>query len=153
MSEPVFEMPLSELDTDIENLDRDVSLKLAYVSVLRKRSSANIPCNMALEDDDNEFKINVIKDVGCIPTYWNSLVRGNMSLDLCNTSNQLQEIYRHIQNFTGFMSKYDPPCVEMQIPVNVQQKKYRFSVHGVNKLKLRFLISYSTDKYLSLIHI
>ena len=39
------------------------------------------------------LKINVIKTVKCIPSYWKSLVRGNMSLGLCKTSAQLQGVY------------------------------------------------------------
>ena len=139
MDKPIFELLFKEMD----RMRNDVSMNLPYVSILRKRSKTNSRCNLALEDDDKEFKMKVIKQVNCIPGYWASLLSDTLPLGLCETSKQLQDVYGNIQNFTGFMSSYDPPCVEMQVPVNVQQKTY----YGDGKSRLSISISYLAEKY------
>ncbi len=67
-----------------------------------------------------------------------------MSLSLDETANQLQNVSHHSKESAHMMSLYDPPCVEMQITVSVQQKnqKRRFENRG-----LHISISYSTETY------
>ena len=139
---PAFEIALKEL----ENKDYMVHFNLAYVSVLRKRSNENKPCNVSLENDDNEFKLNVMKQdqVRCIPLYWNSSITTNMPFGHCNTSNQLQDIYYYTQNIADSMLSYDPPCVKMQIPVNVRQETI---VNFIQHPRVRISIAYSTEEY------
>ena len=125
-----------------------ISLNIAYVTILRKRPDATTPCDPELTNDDDIFKIRVTKEVGCIPSYWIALLESNMDLPLCETPNQLQKVYRHIQNFTGFMTAYKPPCDEMQAPVNVQRTKEQTnSINGIIKSNLHIIITYTTDRY------
>lgn len=131
---PIFEMNFKRTLTQL-------SANVAYVGVLRKRPESNVPCNPSLKDDDDEFKLRVIKDVGCIPPYWKFMVK--TEADLCRTSNQLKDVYHHIKHPAGIMKQYNPPCDEMQIPVNVKE----FNLNGRKITGLEFTMRYTTEIY------
>ena len=136
---PVFE---TTLDVDSRSKTQ-LHGSLTYIGVLRKRPGSNIPCNPDLKDDDNEFKLRVIKEVGCIPAYWRLMVKKNYLTDLCTTSNQLKSVYNHLKHPAGIMSLYQPPCDEMQALINVQETK----VYGKKVQTLKIVIRYSTEIY------
>ena len=138
MDKPSFHFSLG----DMYGTNNDISLTLGYPSVLRRRPDAKQPCNFGLENDNNEFRLKVIRNVGCIPRYWTSLMKVNESFDPCETSNQFQDIYRYVQNFTNVIASYDPPCVEMHIPINAQQKTWKGYGNGFLHLSILY-----SDKY------
>ena len=116
---PIYEKALGEIDQ--RNID--VTLSLSYISLLKKRPDANEKCNADLKNDDHEFKVQVVKSVGCIPIYWKSfLIHKNIPYYICNNSLQLGEVHRLISNHHQVTNKYLPPCIEMQTPVNVQER-------------------------------
>ena len=124
--------------------------------MLRKRSKYKKRCNATLEDDDKEFMLKVTNRVGCIPNYWASFITRSVSLGACNTTTQFEEVYRHIKDFVSVMSSYDPPCVEMKIPVDVNQQLIKFlkmseSLNYGGKLKLN--ISYTTEDFQEIVNV
>ena len=90
---PVFETNL----VVTSGIKTQLSGSPSYIGVLRKRPGSNIPCNPKIKDDDNEFKLRIIKEVGCIPSYWRFMVKKYYSIDLCITSNQLKSVYDHLK--------------------------------------------------------
>ena len=120
-----------------------VYFDIAFVSLLRKRPDAVEPCDEKLHNDDDMFRIKVINEVGCIPTYWISTMAVNISYDRCTRPIQLRKVHQLIRNPSEIFSSYDPPCIEMQIPVNVVQK---LAVDG-NKGDFSLIVSYTAEEY------
>lgn len=139
---PIYEKALGELD---EN-DVDVGLALSYISLLKKRPDANEKCNPELKDDDYQFKVQVIKLVGCIPIYWKSIYLAETPpYQICNQPDQLEHVYNLINNFHQVTSRYSPPCIEMMTPVNVQEKSMK--TLGVAKPKITIHLTYATETF------
>ena len=136
---PVYETNL----TNAYRTMTKISANIAYVGLLRKRPESNIPCNPTIENDDNEFKIRVMKKVGCIPAYWKFMAMNNYSLDLCKNRNQLKEVYQFIKDPMEIMKQYDPPCEEMQIPVTVKE----LQKNGRRLASFEMVIRYTTEIY------
>ena len=121
-----------------------LSANVADLGVLRMRPGSNKPCNPEIKDDDNEFKLRVMKEVGCIPPYWRFMIKKNYSLtDLCRTSNQLKNVYHHIKDPIGILKLYDPPCEVMKIPVQVKEVK----LSGRKLPAMKLTIKYTTEIY------
>ena len=117
---PYFKMYGMELD----NLNSKITLKLSHVSVLRKRANAKIPCDQNLQDDDKRFLEEVIKQVGCVPSYWKTLVTNIDNLKTCRTSKEMSEIFYYLSNKDEIMSLYDQPCNYMKVSVGALQQPY-----------------------------
>ena len=142
MSKPIYELPTK----DIKNTNHNVSWSLDYITILRKRPDASKTCNISLVNDDEEFKLRVIQAIGCIPSYWKALMQENVSPGMCQTKYELQEAYRQIKNFREYIAyAYDPPCVELLVPVNVEIEK-REKLWGTPNT-LRINVHYSSEIY------
>ena len=61
LGRPYFKMYGTELD----DRNNRITLKLSHVSVLRKRENSKVPCDKNLKNDDQRFRDEVIKQVGC----------------------------------------------------------------------------------------
>ena len=83
---------------------------------------------------------------GCIPSYWKSLVRRDLSLPDCISTHQLKQIYDVIQfrdaGSSKLMSINDPPCDTMTIQMSDVLNDYDLSSRY---LKLKF--QYSEEMY------
>jgi hypothetical protein len=114
------------------------SIHINQVEVLRKRSDGVMPCNASLENEDMLWREKIMKKVGCIPEYWlhldsnrqqeaqeeNSNANAREILNMCNTSEQLQQISKyylpptHTDNGTNL---YVEPCNQLGITASVIQ--------------------------------
>lgn len=145
LRKPTYHISLKWLGKRMVN-GKDVSLTVSYVSILRKRHDANIRCNASLIDDDLEFKMRVIKKIGCIPVYWKDLIKQEMKIKPCNNVHQYQQTYSYIKDtsYTNFMSTYRQPCIELMTPINSEEKSLQKSGYqGFLFLK----IPYTTDTF------
>ena len=143
MDKPVFDISFTDIKSKSKKSEKTRTyFDIAFVSLLRKRADADTPCNATLHNDDNFFRIKVVNDVGCIPNYWMSLMDEKKSHDLCTSRRQLRKIHWLIKHSSKPFSSYPPPCVEMQIPVNVRS----VIVNG-NKGDFSFVVSYTAEEY------
>jgi len=75
------------------------NINVSEVKVIRKRHDANRKCNPHADDQDDIFRKSVIKEIGCIPPYWKTMVTSNdPNVSFCETSTQLEKAY----NYTAF---------------------------------------------------
>lgn len=127
---PVFESFIKDEESLIDWEKSFLSFHISQVSILRKRSDANTPCNDNLKDDDLQLRIQVSEEVGCIPVYWKNIMYTPLKLEICKTQGDMKRIWNILQNFTAIHSKYDPPCNEMKSTVTYdprpRHKKYLF---------------------------
>ena len=143
MDKPVFSISFNRSKSEMnENKKAVIDISIAFVSVLRKRPDANKRCNSSLTNDDEMFKKQIVNEIGCIPGYWKSLLNYHMPFQVCRSSPQLKRAYQFIINSTEIFSRYDPPCEEMQIPVNVN---YDIPRGGIGEFT--FFVSYLAEKY------
>ena len=102
-------------DEDLSYYNRKITFKLNQVTVLRKRPDANVRCDANLKDDDNLFIMEVIRRVGCIPIYWESIVPIDNTSTLCTTEAALANVSQAIKNKKDIMKWYEPPCDHMRV--------------------------------------
>ena len=97
---------------------------MSHVSVLRKRENSKIPCDKDLKDDDKRFREEVIKQVGCVPNYWKTLVTDIDNFKTCKSSKEMSEIFYYLTNKDEIMLLYDQPCNYMKVSVGALQQPY-----------------------------
>ena len=139
----MFEISLDKKDPKSNgNAKSHIYMSIAFVSILRSRADANERCNESLTNEDRLFRIRVINEIGCIPVYWNRLNGEDVDVGLCKSLQQLKMAHRLILKPTEILSTYDPPCVQMQVPVNINQKLLKGEIG-----EFRISISYLAEKY------
>jgi len=128
---------------------------LHQLEVLNKRPNMNNPCDPKLENEDNAIRREIVKLVGCIPTYWKrfNIVGANMaSHSSCNTREELANLSTFLPRWEGnyFVDKtqhlYISPCQQLKISGELNDDAYLdFGDHG-----LYMKISHMTDEYKSI---
>ena len=114
----------------LETARRDLSygkiqiFKISQVSILRKRTDSNIPCNDTLYDDDLQLRNEITKIAGCIPIYWNAIMPEDTNFNICKTAEDMQKINLILKNFTSIRALYQPPCNEMKLAFTNEEQNY-----------------------------
>ena len=123
------------------NTKKRMVIRISGVSVLRRRSDAQMRCNPNVEDEDIDFRNYVMIKVGCIPPYWNSFDNLPDGLQNCVTNDQLKKVYNYSRygNVRNILEQHDPPCSEMTVSSSVD---HQYS----GDLNLNF--QYRSDEYL-----
>lgn len=140
---PIVQLELSDL-RKLLSVNSKFIIKISQVSILRKRPNSNTPCNPDLKDDDVQFRIQVSKEVGCIPVYWKKLRSENLKFDTCETPEDMKKVWKMLQNFTHIQSTYLPPCNEMKFAVTY----YSYYAHE----SLAFNFKYMEKNYQEIIN-
>ena len=96
---------------------------ISKVTVLRKRTGANVPCDGKLRNDDLRLQSEIMKHIQCIPIYWKNIVGSNLNLKICNSPEDLEKAYYHIQRYIRIFSTYKPPCVSIEISSKYDNKE------------------------------
>ena len=123
------------------NKERLLELKLTHVSTLRKRPSSEVRCNETLFDDDIKLQQEIVKHVGCIPPYWKQFFADHQGLELCSSNEQLQNVFRALENYKQYFSRYDPPCTDMTILVQINKDFEQLDD------QFQILVTYTEDFY------
>ena len=109
---------------EITHWNSKVTVKVNHVSILRRRKNSKIPCDEDLENDDDTFRNEITKRVGCIPVYWRPLIKGQNSNKTCRTSRQMFKIYYYLTHKEKIMAQYRQPCNYMKVSVETIQQPY-----------------------------
>ena len=133
---PVAENVLYGNDESLE-----IKLTIPAITILRKRSTESNECNERPMDDAIDFRKKVIAEVNCTPSYWKPLFNASEIFRICNTSIELQKVYRLIQNPNAILSMSHVPCAEMLIPLVVQKNQKN------EQSRFHISIDYSTTDY------
>ena len=140
---PVFARRFGDLNWEKSS----INFKISHVSILRRRPDANAPCNMDLQDDDLQLRIQISEDVGCIPIYWTSIMFKSLKLKACNTSEEMKKIWTKLWDISQSQSTYLPPCNEMKMAVTSNERQYGDS----NMLSLTF--KYMDKNYQEIVNV
>ena len=103
---------------------------LSDIEVLHKRADGKIPCDQDIADEDQNFRERVVKEIGCIPSYWKVF-----STDL-NLGKELLPVCNRNQNYELLDLLYTPmeenwlnlsPCIQIKSRIDFERR-----VHGIN---------------------
>ena len=92
-----------------------LKITISKVTVLRKRSGSNLPCDEHLKNDDGKFAQQVITVIKCVPPYWRQFGGVNSSFTICNSIADLRKAYLMIRNYKTVLRSYVSPCTQMEI--------------------------------------
>ena len=130
---------------DVETLKNGATknIDILQVDVLRKRADGKIPCDQDMQDED-EYRIQqMIKNVGCIPTYWRQLAERmglNQTNPICKTAIDYGKVETQLGNIQANMNTLDSThklhCTMMTALV-IARDEPQFAVPGI--LELTFL--------------
>ena len=124
---PVFKTVLdTKQDEGVKHAwDKVLNIKIEEVTVLRKRYDSNTPCDSKLDHlDDTNLIENIIRLVGCFPTYWKKFAMDKLlNMSQCHSPSEYGKIYNYIQNYKDVMLTYDPPCTEMKVLTKVDREE------------------------------
>ena len=109
---PVFRSIISET-TDFGT--KLLKITIGKVTILRKRPSANVPCDEKLVDDDAKFQEEFIKHINCTPPYWSGRSGNNFPQRKCQSKYELQIADILIQQYRAILKNYVAPCNQMEI--------------------------------------
>ena len=90
-------------------------IAISKVTVLRKRPTSNVPCDLELKNDDEKLQREIMKHIKCIPIYWKHNVGSNLDLKICNSSEYLKKAYHYIENHKIIFGTYHPPCFSSEV--------------------------------------
>ena len=123
------------------NTKKRMVIRISGVSVLRRRSDAQMQCNPNVENEDDDFRNYVMMKVGCIPPYWMSFDKLPPGLQQCISNKQLKDAFKYSRygNVRQILEQHDPPCSEMTVSSSVDNQ---YS----GDLNLNF--QYRSDEYL-----
>ena len=128
-------------------------VRVDQVEVLRKRGDSVVPCHEEEENhnEDFEWMLRVMTDVGCVPTFWKKIYSQKIDqedkIELADCTDALQ--YLKIDNYTSrynIMKKINPnlkPCKQSSIFANLDI--YYVSNEAKHELLLR--VSHINEEY------
>ena len=124
-----------------DNSNNQIILDLNYIRVVKNREDARQTCNKRLLNDDQEWLKHVVKDAGCIPPYWMSLLEERNKSAICTSTSQLKNISKYLafKNSHGrnlIFDQYTPPCQGTRVSAN--SNKDRYKKDNILKIKFRF---------------
>ena len=116
-----------------------LQLTVSHVTKLINRPDSNIRCYNGIESDDTILRESLIKRIECIPVYWNSILKDIRNKKLCESAEQLRDVYSEFRKYKEYFSTYDRPCVDMTTLVTdsrgLPQRKNQFFIDIVYKDK------------------
>ena len=128
-------------------------ITLTDVKVLRRRHDANIPCNPDADNQDNLFHKAAVKEFGCMPPYWKSIMNQTQTeSEVCRNSTQLKTAFDYfksvfIKDRKITLSNNEAPCTEMSVSSKlINEVKHKQSYPAVKK-KMTITFRYQEDQY------
>ena len=115
-----MEIPVAETIFKMNDNSQKMILTIPDITILRKRSRPSQPCEETAKDDSHDLRINVMQKVQCKPSYWKHL-ESEEHFPICQTSQELQKIYKNLKDIGSFLSNDTEPCSAMLIPSAVQK--------------------------------
>lgn len=104
-------------------------IRFKAIEILHKRKNADTPCNENNHDNDYAYKEAIIGTVGCIPSFWKSLVAKNMNkMSPCTKTTEFQKIANLLpsvgnnKNIKNGTKLYTQPCYDMAVSVTTTSR-------------------------------
>ena len=123
------------------NSNNQLILDLRYISIMRSRRDAIVPCDESLKNDDREWMKNVLRVIGCFPSYWEMIFLNTKSFVKCKSQKELYRATKYHPRNNERMTKsilkmYTQPCDQMRVSINSNVDQH--DNPDVFKIKFRF---------------
>ena len=139
------------------------NINIGQVDILRKRANGKIPCDQYMKDED-EYRIEqVIKSVGCIPTFWRQHA-GRMGLNqtypICTNTMDYGKVQTQLQRIDANLTTLDVTdklhCTMMMASVVIRDQrtvdpgmlKLFFVYHGASYREIMNTKAYTAETLL-----
>ena len=120
------------------------------VTVLRRREDGREPCDGNLKDEDTYILRLIMKETGCIPTFWEDLVENdslNEVTEKCTRHEQYLKLWKFYTkialNFNALDSLYMQPCTQSKM--SIISREYEQSQPNIIQLKIAYLENTYTE--------
>ena len=144
--------PLTEIATsDVSTIKLEYEYRIDKIEVLRKRHDSNTRCDPSLLDETQITLDIIMREVGCIPAYW-QMFAGDLlqKLPKCK-QNQYRTInekyFRDPGGFKRLQTMYTQPCTAMTLSA-IQREGNIGKVESFFKMVFR----YDQDNYKEIVN-
>ena len=97
--------------------NRRLEFRISQQILLRKRPDSNEPCNSNLLEYDLYLKLQMIRQMRCIPIYWKSdLLTNATEFPECLSQLQVKKSYDIINAYKDTIETSEKPCLDMFAP-------------------------------------
>ena len=130
-----------------------ITLTIPGITILRRRSKPREPCDNRDGKDDYQLARNIIRNVGCRPSYWNSQFEryfDDQSIKICQNPEEYKNIYKNIKSLSQNLSNITMPCNTMIVTTGAVAE--RLPKNGKDPY-LMISIVYSTSQYQEIINV
>ena len=117
---------------------------------MRRWEDGRDPCNGNLKDEETYILSLIIKEIGCIPTFWEHLVENNYLNDVTEKCTRhehylrLWKFYTKIaSSFNALDSLYLQPCIQSKM--SIISREYEQSQPNILQLKIAHLENTYTE--------
>ena len=93
---------------------------IGQVDILRKRENSRMPCDKDMKNEDEFILQQIIRNVGCIPIYWENFAANlglNHTTRICNSTNDYNttnhQMSNALQNLDSPYTTNRQPCTDM----------------------------------------
>ena len=112
------------------------------IEVLHKRADGKIPCDQDIADEDQYFRERLVKEIGCIPSYWKvfstALNLGKELLPVCNR-NQNHDLFNLLYTPMDENALNLKPCIQIKSRIDFDRGARGFNLNNKdNDLLLSF---------------
>ena len=134
-----------------ENILDGVSriLEIGQVDILRKRVDGKFPCDPNMENEDDYKLEQIVKKVGCIPTFWERFAGAiglQQTLPKCKNTkdykNTWEQLWGSLNSFKTNGGNYKSPCTMM-----ITSTTTRDDAEPIGEGMLRLKLEYNYNLY------
>ena len=125
-------------------------VQMSQINVIKQRPDGKLPCNPDSYDDIRLWQ-EIFRRAGCFPSYWKRFVGKDISLEQCDTKEELKSIYdmalknKSIKN--DIIASVMAPCNEMRTIVDIEPVEGNKGDFKLKNDEVLFKFLYLTDDY------
>ena len=93
--------------------DSGVTFKVSQVTLLRKRSVPDEPCDENIRDHDIFLLESISNEMGCLPPYWRNILGKSSIMRECSSPEQFNRLHDLTKHHKKIWESRDIPCLDM----------------------------------------
>ena len=114
-----LDKPIINLASDLDYFNGSHTIAIKRVDVLHRRQDAKIPCKLYPTNEDKEYLRAIVKDMKCIPVYWESLQLYHANMPVCNSTDKYVKLREKYNGYNPTPKRWLElrwvPCYEMVV--------------------------------------
>ena len=150
-----------ELSNSLKDTNSSVSIsneiRFKAIEILHKRQDADTPCNEHNHDNDREYKKAIVEKVGCIPSFWKSLMDNIKEMPPCTKTSEFQNIANLLpgvgnnKNIKNGTKLYTQPCYDMAVSVTTTSR-HEYTIFDEVEPHLSCIFYFEADRFKEIVN-